>query len=134
NKKTGELAWQQPRESYRACYTAPMLLERSGSPTELIVGSSTAITGYDPDNGTKLWEWKWKFLSKRPLRTIAAPIYHNGMMFAFSGDGGGDRHMVALKLSGAGTSTKVETVWENRKDFPYVPNPLVRGDHIYFAQ
>src|SRR5262249_32264649 len=23
--------------------------------------------------------------------------------------------------------------WENRKDFPYVPTPLVHGEHIYFV-
>jgi outer membrane protein assembly factor BamB len=68
-----------------------------------------------------------------PLRTINSPIYLDGMLFAFSGDGGGDRQMWALALDGAGKNTRAKEVWDNRKDFPYVPNLLSRGEHIYFV-
>ena len=55
------------------------------------------------------------------------------MLFACSGDGGGDRHMIALRLQGAGPRTKVELAWQNKRDFPYVPTLLMRGEHLYFV-
>jgi outer membrane protein assembly factor BamB len=130
NKRTGETIWEMPREGFRTCYSVPFLLDRPGVATELVVTSTTGITGYNPDSGKKNWEWHWKWSSKRPLRTVASPVVHEGMLFACSGDGGGDRHMVALRLP-EGTNGKATQLWENKKTFPYVPCPLARGEHLY---
>ena len=51
------------------------------------------------------------------------------MLIACSGDGGGDRWAIGLKLEGASPSL----VWENKKDLPYVPTGLTHGDHFYFV-
>src|SRR5262249_17924566 len=37
DKKSGELLWSKPREAYRACYSAPLIRERSGAAPELII-------------------------------------------------------------------------------------------------
>jgi outer membrane protein assembly factor BamB len=132
-KKTGEVVWTAPREGYRACYSAPFILEKPDAPPQLIITSTTSIRSYDPANGQVKWDWRWSFKSKMPLRTTASALEHHGMLFACSGDGGGDRHMVALRLLGDGMPTKAEFAWENRKDFPYVPTLLARGDHLYFV-
>jgi outer membrane protein assembly factor BamB len=131
--RTGEVVWKQPRPYFRACYSPPFMLEKPNMPPELIVTSSKGITSYNPQLGEQNWNWEWKFTAKMPLRTIVAPAFANNMLFACSGDGGGDRHMVAVKLEGNGAGTKPSLVWENKKDFPYVPNPLVRGDNVYFV-
>ena len=55
------------------------------------------------------------------------------MIFACSGDGGGDRHMVAVRLENGGSGTRPVLAWENKKAFPYVPTLLVRGEHLYFV-
>jgi outer membrane protein assembly factor BamB len=133
NKMTGAQVWTAPREAYRACYSAPFILEKPDAPPQLIITSTTSIRSYDPANGQVKWDWRWSFKSKMPLRTTASSLEHNGMLFACSGDGGGDRHMVALRLIGNGMPTKAEFAWENRKDFPYVPTLLARGDHLYFV-
>jgi len=132
DKKSGAVVWKASREAYRACYSAPFVLEPQGAP-ELIVTSTTSIRSYDPDTGSVNWNWNWTFTSKMPLRTTGSPIYANGSIFACSGDGGGDRHMAAVQLHGSGSQTRPELAWENKKDFPYVPCLLSRGQHLYFV-
>jgi outer membrane protein assembly factor BamB len=136
--KTGETVWQAGREPYRACYSAPFILERPKAAPELIVTSTTSIRSYDPDNGVPNWNWTWPFVGKMPLRTVASSLYHNDMLFASSGDGGGDRHMVAVNLTissmkGSPPLPWATLAWDNRKDFPYVPTMLTHGDHLYFV-
>jgi outer membrane protein assembly factor BamB len=133
DKKTGEVAWKASREAYRACYSAPFILEKPGAAPELIVVSTTSVRSYEPDTGSVNWNWHWKFTGKMPLRTTGSPIYANDMIFACSGDGYGPRHMMAVKLHGSGTQARPELAWENKKDFPYVPCLLSRGEHLYFV-
>ena len=131
NKKTGDVVWELPREAFRACYTAPFILEQPGTPPQLIVTSTTSIASYNPDNGVQNWDWQWNY--KRMLRTIGGTLYLDGTLFACSGDGDGSRHMSAIALNGVGKKAKPKQVWANSKDFPYVPCLLSRGDHLYFV-
>ncbi len=131
-KKTGEVIWELPREAFRACYSAPFVYETAGSAPELIVTSTTSIVSYNPDDATENWRWHWKFKGM-PLRTLASTHYHDGMLFACSGDGGGDRLLAAIALNGVGKNAKPAQVWQNSKDFPYVPCLLSRGEHLYFV-
>ncbi|MCS7047412.1 MAG: PQQ-binding-like beta-propeller repeat protein [Gemmataceae bacterium] len=134
NKRTGDIVWEAPREGYRACYSAPFLQERPGG-AELIVTSTMAITSYDPHTGKQLWNWDWEWEKNNfpmPLRTVASSIMAGDCLIATSGDGGGDRRMVALKLDKNGASPQY--AWGNgNKNFPYVPCPLAYGDYIYFV-
>jgi outer membrane protein assembly factor BamB len=124
---TGKIAWQAPRQAFRACYSAPFLLERAGGSPELIVASTAGITGYRPDDGGVIWHWTWPFF-RAPLRTVASPVSGLGLIFANSGDGGGDRDSVAIQ---PGTETRL--LWQKRKAFPYVPTMLLWEKHLYFV-
>jgi outer membrane protein assembly factor BamB len=128
--RDGKPLWETPRGYYRACYSTPFLLERPTIAPELVVGSAMGLAGYDPRTGKELWKWEWKFIGM-PLRTVASPIYSQGIVLLNSGDGSGPRNTVAVRLDGAGKATKASLVWQNKKDFPYVPCLLVRGDHVY---
>jgi outer membrane protein assembly factor BamB len=135
DKKDGRIVWETPREAERACYSAPFLLERPGAAPELVVLSTTAITAYDPDSGSKLWEvtgWQGK-AARMPLRTVAGPALAGDVLVACSGDGAGDRLAVAFALPGK--AGDAQRLWENpsRKEFPYVPCPLAHGEHFYFV-
>ena len=135
DKKTGRLAWESPRVAERACYSAPFLLQRPGQKKpELIVVSTTAVSGYSPDNGTKLWEAKgWQeHAVKTPMRTVASPALVGDMLCVTSGGDAG-RFAVGLALPGAASGEAPKRIWENRKDFPYVPSPVAHGEHVYFV-
>jgi outer membrane protein assembly factor BamB len=128
--RDGKPLWQTPRGYYRACYSTPFLLERPTLAPELVVGSTMGLAGYDPRTGKQLWKWDWKFVGM-PLRTVASPVHSQGIVLLNSGDGKGPRHIVAVRLEGAGKSTKTTLAWQNKRDFPYVPCLLVHGDHVY---
>ncbi len=138
NKKTGEMVWETPRTAERACYSAPLLLTKPGQTRpDLVIVSTTAVTAYDPNDGTLKWEAKgWQGPRVRmPLRTVASSAFARGVLVACSGDGAGDRMAVGLALPGF-ADAKNDTparLWENSKDFPYVPCPLARGEHFYFV-
>jgi outer membrane protein assembly factor BamB len=136
DKKTGNMLWETPRTAERACYSAPFLLEKRGQTgPDLVIVSTTAVTGYNPADGTKKWEAKnWQGnLVRMPLRTVASSALVGDVLIACSGDGAGDRFAMALELPAAGKTDAPVPLWKNNKDFPYVPCPLSRGEHFYFV-
>ena len=95
-----------------------------------MVVSTAGITGYDPETGSRRWHWAWPF-GRKPLRTVGSPIYSDGLLFATSGDGGGDRHMVAVRLEGP--DGKPQLAWESKRGFPYVPTMLASSEYLYWV-
>jgi outer membrane protein assembly factor BamB len=131
--KTGKPAWRAERKGYRESYSAPLVRETPAGRKELVVGTTTATTGYDPKTGEELWSWTADFSwrSKGPLRTVASPVAWKDMVVIQYGDGDGSRCITAIKAPGAGTTPQL--VWEKRKQraTPYVPCMLVVGDLLY---
>jgi outer membrane protein assembly factor BamB len=132
--RDGKVVWQKPRPAFRACYSVPFLLERPGQPAELIVASTAGITSYNPKTGSENWKYSWSFTGMA-LRTVACPVYADGLIFANSGDGNGSRHLIAVKPGGTGDAAAANLAWEWKKNrpFPYVPTMLSWGDHLYFV-
>jgi outer membrane protein assembly factor BamB len=130
--KDGKGAWRVKRKAFRACYSTPLLRTGDDSKPELIVVSTAGITGYNPDKGRPNWDWTWHF-SGMALRTVGSPVYGHGMVFAGSGDGSGERHMVAVKGGGKGDVTKTNLVWKRTREFPYVPCMLLSGDYLFYV-
>ena len=128
--KSGDKLWSAPRKPFRACYSSALVREVDGRP-EVVNASTAGVTGYDPETGSVKWDWAWKF-DGMALRTVGSPILVGDTLVAVSGDGGGSRSAVALKLTKepGGSPT---LLWENKKETPYVPGPLVKGDHLYWV-
>jgi outer membrane protein assembly factor BamB len=93
----------------------------------LIVASTAGVSSYNPSSGTENWTWA-NF--KSACRCVASPIAGDGMVFANSGNGEGDRQAVAVKVGGKGDVTKTNLAWET-KELPYVPCLLYSGDYLY---
>ncbi len=129
--KTGAVAWRAKRRAFRTCYSTPFLLEQTKGKPELVVVSTAGITGYNPATGKENWDWVWHF-SNMALRTVGSAVAGHGIIFAGSGDGSGERHAVAVRAGARGDSGG-GLVWERKRDFPYVPSMLVRGDHLYWV-
>lgn len=129
--KTGAKVWSKERKAYRACYSTPLVRELPGGKSEIVVFSTAGAAGYDPDNGTLNWNWAipWQ-AGEMALRSVASPLLANGLLVCLTGDGSGTRYAAAIK---PGVTTSV--LWENRKGkgVPYVPCPVVKGEHIYWV-
>lgn len=126
--KTGKPAWEVQRKAFRACYSTPFILNNPSYGQELIAVSTAGVTGYNPQTGKENWNWTWHF-DRMPLRTVASAVFSQGLIFANSGDGGGDRHAVAVRPGGNGDSASGNLAWENKK-MPYVPSMLTWGDYL----
>jgi outer membrane protein assembly factor BamB len=128
--KTGEKKWIAERQHVRACYSTPFILERPGKPVELILGTTTALTSYDPKTGKVNWEYPLVWAKgEMPLRVIGHPVYAAGLLVVYCGDGSGSRYMAAIDPDGKKQPTKV---WDLRKETPYVPCVLVKGDKLFW--
>lgn len=126
---SGKVLWNTTRPARKSCYSTPFLLERPGGAVEIVVANTTGLGGYDPQTGREVWKWDW---NDNPLRTVASPVFSQGMVFITGGDGAGNRHAVAVRVDG-GPVTDASLVWENRRTFPYVPCMLAAGDYLYFV-
>lgn len=133
--KTGEIAWKAARKPFRACYSTPFILEQPEKAPQLIVASTAGVTSYDPPTGKVNWNWNWTTFANMALRTVGSPVYSQGLIFTQSGDGGGARHLVAVRAEGQGdvTATNLAWEWKKTRPFPYVPTMLPLGDHLYFV-
>jgi len=134
--KTGEQIWKKSRQAYRACYTTPFVLEQDGR-QEVIVSSTAGVTAYDAKDGAVIWNWTWVWKSNKSgqggaLRQVGGPIFHDGLIFMTSGDGGGDRHMVALKRGKSGEVPDSAVVWRKTKETAYVPMVLASGPYLFW--
>jgi outer membrane protein assembly factor BamB len=128
--KSGKSAWEVQRKAFRACYSTPFILDDPARGLELIVASTAGIAGYQPHTGKESWNWTWHF-DRMALRTVASPIFGQGLIFANSGDGSGERNAVAVRPGRNGGSNSPHLVWENKKILPYVPSMLAWEDYIF---
>jgi outer membrane protein assembly factor BamB len=133
---TGRERWRLPRESAKAGYATPLVLERGAQPPVVILTSMAhGISGIEGTTGRLLWERKCL-----PKRAVSSPIIAGHLAIGTSGDGGGDNLLVALRLPGGGGADAVEdrppaepeiayTLY--RSVAPYVPTPLCAGGLLY---
>jgi outer membrane protein assembly factor BamB len=127
--KTGEKKWQVLRKAYRASYSTPFILKRDDKPAELVLGTTTSITSYEPATGKVNWNYDIVWPNgKMPLRVVGSPVYANGMIVMACGDGGGSRYMLAINPD---TKTPAK-VWDLARETPYVPCMLVKGDLLFW--
>ncbi len=128
--KTGDKKWQMDRKAYRASYSTPFILKRDNKPAELVLGTTTAITAYEPATGKINWNYEipWP-AGKMPLRVIGHPVFAGGLIVMSCGDGGGSRYMVAINPEDK-TLTKV---WEISRETPYVPCILAKGELLFWV-
>jgi outer membrane protein assembly factor BamB len=123
--KTGEKVWEAPRKPFRACYSTPFILEKEGNKPELIVASTAGVTSYEPKTGRENWAWAWHF-EGMALRTVASPVYTQGLIVAPAGDGSGARNMVAITADGK------RLAWQTtQRNNPYVPTLVTSGAYVF---
>jgi outer membrane protein assembly factor BamB len=128
--KSGKTTWEKPRKAFRSSYSTPFLVTDKGT-SELIVASTGGVTSYEPRTGAQNWHYDWNFTGK-VLRTVGSPVVAGDMIIAISGDGSGDRRIAAVRRGGKGDVSATHRAWDSeRREFPYVPCPLVHDGRLY---
>jgi outer membrane protein assembly factor BamB len=129
----GKPLWSKERKVFNACYSTPFFRTIAGNNLELVVSSTAGVTGYDAEAGSINWNWTWDWSDeKKELRTVGSPIALGNLVFATSGDGGGARCAIALKMGGKGELPNSELAWKTRRLLPYVPTLVAWEEHLYF--
>ncbi|VTR98494.1 Pyrrolo-quinoline quinone OS=Pedosphaera parvula (strain Ellin514) GN=Cflav_PD1224 PE=4 SV=1: PQQ_2: PQQ_2 [Gemmata massiliana] len=130
--KTGQKKWGAPRKHHKACYSSPFVLERNGK-TELVLGTTTSVTSYDPATGKVNWNYDLEWpKGVTVLRAVGQPVYAGGVVVVFCGEGGNSRYAVAVKPGEPGSEGRAVKAWETRKQVPYVPSLLARDKLLFW--
>ena len=125
---TGEKVWATPRTPENACSSCPMVRDTADGKQEIVVGNTHGVGGYNADTGKANWEWAW---TGNELRTVASPVLADGAVLMVAGNGGGTRAAAAV-VPGVEPGSSAKVAWSSKRDVPYVPTPVVKGDHLYW--
>ncbi len=128
--QTGQKKWAVDRRAHRASYSTPFLWERPGKGAEVVVGTTTEVTGYDAATGKTNWafEMKWP-AGKMPLRVVGSPLTVGDMVVCYTGDGGGARYTVGIDPNGGAP----KKLWDLSKNTPYVPCMLTKNGLLFWT-
>ncbi|MEC7555973.1 MAG: PQQ-binding-like beta-propeller repeat protein, partial [Planctomycetota bacterium] len=123
NRHTGRTVWSQLRKfkSGRTSYATPLVIrEKNKAPQLICVSGESGISSLDPRTGHQNWA-----TGPFPLRTVASPVYGNGLVVASCGQGG--RYGVLQRA----VDTSGHVVWTRERILPYVTTPIIYGDHLF---
>ncbi|MBI3461988.1 MAG: PQQ-binding-like beta-propeller repeat protein [Planctomycetes bacterium] len=131
DSSTGKPRWKVDRNEKQretaTAYATPILIQGEGGKRELIFTSlADGFTSYDPRTGA--FNWRADLF---PARTCGSPVFGHGLLYATCGGGGNGKLLLAVRPGGQGDLGESCIAWERAKELPYVPTPVLTGDHIY---
>ena len=123
DQKTGDTLWSTVRAA-TVGWGTPVVIRAAGR-DELVVSSQHAVHAYDPESGKLLWT-----VQGNKFEVIPTPVVGHDLLFCSSGRSG---PTLAIRPGGAGDVTSTHVVWSSPKGSPFVPSPIVVGDHLYLV-
>jgi len=127
---TGETKWKTMRDEPPSWGT-PTVFDAAERP-ELITNGSNYVRGYDPRTGKELWR-----LGGSSNITAPTPIFNDELIVVASGRRP-DKPIFAIRPGANGDITPAEgktsnefVAWSSTGNGPYMPTPLLYGDHLY---
>ena len=118
---TGRQAWRTDRAA-TVGWGTPIAV-RVGDHDEIVVNGQYRVYAYDPATGRELWR-----CNGPTFEVIPTPVVGFGMVFCASGRAG---PTLAIRPGGLGDVTESHLVWKSPKGSPFVPSPILYGDHLY---
>lgn len=118
--KTGETKWETKRPTAGFNHSTPLLTEINGK-KQLVIASSNALQGVDPENGTVLW-----FCAAKG--DVATPAFGGGLVYSDEGRGNPG---VCVDPTGSGDVTKTHLKWTMKGRTNGFNSPLIVGEHLY---
>lgn len=121
--KTGRALWRTNRPE-TVGWSTPIAI-RAVDHDEIIVSSQGRVHAYEPDSGREIWTARGNL-----DEVIPTPVVGFGFVFCSSGRAG---PTLAIKPGGKGDVTRTHIAWESPRGSPFVPSPLLYGDHLYLV-
>ena len=121
--RTGRELWRTRRDA-QAGWGTPIAVH-VGDHDEIIVNSQWIVRAYNPDTGAELWNCRGT-----SDEVIPTPVVGYGMVFCSSGRSG---PTLAIRPGGRGDVTKTHLSWTSPRGSPFVPSPILYGEHLYMV-
>jgi len=124
---TGNQKWKVLRDEVTS-WASPIVAIIQGQP-QLIVLGTARIRGYNPNDGTPLWQ-----CGGLSSNVVATPLVSDGILYAASSYD--TRALLAIDLRDAKgdiTDTK-HVLWSTNQKTPYIPSPLLYQGQLYFLR
>ena len=83
------------------------------------------VQAYNPDTGAELWS-----CGGTTYEVIPTPVVGYGMVFCSSGRAG---PTLAIRPGGKGDVTRSHLAWTSPRGSPFVPSPILYGEHLYMV-
>ncbi len=124
--KTGETRWKKEREE-RSTWSTPLVVEHQGI-TQVLTNGTERVRGYNLANGELLWQF-----AGMTINPIPSIVSADGVAYCLSGYQSSVGVAVPLDRRGE-LKNDDQFLWRINKGTPYVPSPLLVGDHLVFTQ
>ncbi len=122
---TGKTKWVAKRDE-KTTWNTPLVAEHAGK-KQVVTSGTTRIRSYDLASGDLLWE-----CAGMTVNPIPSPVKFGNAAICVSGYKGASAVSVPLGSKGnLGENGKVN--WRYAAGTPYVPSPVLVGDHLYFT-
>ena len=127
DKRSGEELWRRERDEVTS-WSTPVIVAVEGKP-QVVINATNRTRGYDLQTGEVIWE-----IGGMTVNTIPSPVHDGDMAYVMSGFRGSIVQAIRLAEAKGDLSNSNALAWTYGRDAPYVPSPLLYGDHLYFLK
>lgn len=123
--QTGRTKWKADRDE-ASTWTTP-LVTGFGGKVQVILNGTTRVRSHDLETGRVIWS-----CGGMTVNPIPSVLRYGDAVIAVSGYRGGEAVSIPLSSDGdLGAGGRVN--WRHQAGTPYVPSPILVGDHLYFT-
>jgi outer membrane protein assembly factor BamB len=133
NKDTGETVWKTDRPpirqtngEFRKSYSTPLVINVDGAEQVVIPGAQWCIA-YEPASGKEIW----RVDHDHGFSIVPRPVFDGKLLFYCTGFMS-DR-LRAVRPNGEGDVTTSHIEWEQSKQVPHMPSPIVADNRVYIV-
>ncbi|MBX3732938.1 MAG: PQQ-binding-like beta-propeller repeat protein [Verrucomicrobiae bacterium] len=124
DRKSGRELWRQERDEPTG-WSTPLIIQHAGKP-QVVVNGTQKVRAYDLETGRLLWE-----VGGQTVNAIPSPLPFGDRVIVMSGFRGSA--LQVIRLGGSGDLEGSDAiVWTHNRNTPYVPSPMLYGNHLYF--
>lgn len=123
--RTGAVKWKVDATPGVTSYSTPLVVDAGGR-SEIVVNSSTGVSGHDLATGQRLWH-----VEETNRFPIPMPLFHDGMIYTSRGYRSSP--FMAIKPGGKGNVAASHVTWRVPSGAPYVSSILHYNGLIYMT-
>ena len=123
--RTGAVRWKANAAAGETSYSTPLVVE-SGGRTEVIVNSSSGVSGHDFATGERLWQF-----AEANRFPIPTPVAQDGVIYTSRGYRSSP--YMAIRAGGKGDIAATQVVWRNPSGAPYISSPVQHDGLLYMV-